>query len=207
MSSFILLRILRRVLSVAKKSIDFGYLKLCGVQTCYGYVRLNGFPLIRIKPGARIIMGRGVELTSTNAVFGRMINEAGVNHRVMLSALSSDSEIIIGNGVGMSGTSIVSCSRVEIGNNTLLGINTNVFDTDFHNLTSTDRHSQHSILEAPSVPIKIGDGCWIAGNVTILKGVTIGNGSTIGANSLVTKDIPSGVLAFGIPAVPHKIIQ
>lgn len=48
-------------------------------------------------------------------------------------------------------------------------------------------------------PITIGDNCWIAGNVTICAGVTIGAGCVIGAGSVVTRDIPTGSLAFGNP--------
>lgn len=48
-------------------------------------------------------------------------------------------------------------------------------------------------------PIIIGDGCWIASNVTICGGVTIGKNTVIGAGSVVTKDIPEGVLAAGNP--------
>ena len=40
---------------------------------------------------------------------------------------------------------------------------------------------------------------WIGGNVTILPGVTIGDNVTIGAGSVVTKDIPSNVIAYGNP--------
>ena len=36
-------------------------------------------------------------------------------------------------------------------------------------------------------PIKIGDDCWLGGNVIVLPGVTIGKGCTIGAGSVVTK--------------------
>ena len=48
-------------------------------------------------------------------------------------------------------------------------------------------------------PIKIGNDCWIASNVTVCGGVTIGDGCVIGAGSVVTKDIPAGVLAAGNP--------
>lgn len=48
-------------------------------------------------------------------------------------------------------------------------------------------------------PITIGDNVWIGADVTILSGVTIGAGSVIGAKSLVTRDIPPGVLAVGNP--------
>ena len=48
-------------------------------------------------------------------------------------------------------------------------------------------------------PVRIGRNCWIAAGVTILPGVTIGDNSVIGAGSVVTRDIPPDVLAFGVP--------
>jgi maltose O-acetyltransferase len=48
-------------------------------------------------------------------------------------------------------------------------------------------------------PIIIGNNCWIAGNVTVCGGVTIGDGCVIGAGSVVTRDIPSNVIAAGVP--------
>lgn len=48
-------------------------------------------------------------------------------------------------------------------------------------------------------PIKVGNNVWIGGNVVVLPGVTIGDNVTIGAGSIVTKDIPSNVVAYGNP--------
>ena len=48
-------------------------------------------------------------------------------------------------------------------------------------------------------PIVVGDNVWIGAGAKILPGVTIGSNSVIGAGSIVTKDIPEGVLAFGNP--------
>lgn len=48
-------------------------------------------------------------------------------------------------------------------------------------------------------PVKIGNGCWICANVTILPGVTIGNGCVIGAGSVVTRDVPPDSFAAGNP--------
>lgn len=50
-----------------------------------------------------------------------------------------------------------------------------------------------------SKPISIGNNVWICGNVTVLPGVKIGDNSVIGAGSVVSKDMPSNILAFGIP--------
>lgn len=48
-------------------------------------------------------------------------------------------------------------------------------------------------------PITVGNNVWIGGNTVVLAGVTIGDNTVIGAGSIVTKDIPSGVLAYGNP--------
>lgn len=55
-----------------------------------------------------------------------------------------------------------------------------------------------------SKPINIGENVWIGANTTICGGVNIGNNTVIGANSLVNKDIPSNVVAFGNPC---KVIR
>ncbi|MCI1735145.1 MAG: sugar O-acetyltransferase [Bacilli bacterium] len=47
--------------------------------------------------------------------------------------------------------------------------------------------------------VTIGKNVWVGASVTILPGVTIGDNSVIGAGSLVTKDIPSNVVAYGSP--------
>lgn len=50
-----------------------------------------------------------------------------------------------------------------------------------------------------ALPIRIGNNVWIGAQVCVLPGVTIGDNTVIGAGSVVTKDIPSGVLAAGNP--------
>jgi len=45
----------------------------------------------------------------------------------------------------------------------------------------------------------VGRHCWLGAGVTVLPGVTIGDNTVVGAGSLVTKDIPSNVVAVGSP--------
>jgi acetyltransferase-like isoleucine patch superfamily enzyme len=49
-------------------------------------------------------------------------------------------------------------------------------------------------------PVHIGDRVFIGANATILMGVTIGDGSVIGAGAVVTRDVPAGKMATGVPA-------
>lgn len=57
-----------------------------------------------------------------------------------------------------------------------------------------------------NLPIRVGNNVWIGSGVQIMPGITIGDNSVIGAGSVVTKDIPSDVVAFGAPCrVVRKI--
>ena len=182
-------------LACRKAQADYDYLRRRGVETELGYVRLVGLPDIERAEGARIIIGKGVTLVSEATA-----NSAGVNHPVILSAEGPGSVIKIGDGVGMSGASIVTCSEIEIGEGTMLGANCNIYGTDFHCVDAAERAKQKSTADAPTAPIKIGKRCWLASNVTVLKGVTIGDEAVVGAMSLVTKDVEARAVVGGVPA-------
>lgn len=171
-----------------------------GVETEYGNVRLIGMPIINKVPGARIIIGKGVTLVSKNDYKGCVYNPAGINHPVMLSSLMPGAVLVIKDNVGISGSSIVATKKVEIGENTLLGNNSNIYDTDFHCIDAIARNNQKSIDEAQASEVCIGKDCWVGANTTILKGCIIGDETVIGAMSLVNKSIPSKVIAGGVPA-------
>lgn len=57
-----------------------------------------------------------------------------------------------------------------------------------------------------NMPVKIGNRVWIGANVVVMPGVIIGDNSVIGAGSVVTKDIPANVVAFGNPCKVHREI-
>lgn len=50
-----------------------------------------------------------------------------------------------------------------------------------------------------NIPIKIENNVWIGANAVVLPGITIGENSVIGAGSIVTKDVPANMVAFGNP--------
>jgi len=69
-------------------------------------------------------------------------------------------------------------------------------------IMTSDGHPiyKNNIRINPAKDIMIEDKVWIADNVTVLKGVKIGQGSVIGINSTVTKDIPANCIAAGNPS-------
>lgn len=86
------------------------------------------------------------------------------------------------------------CAEIRIGNYVFLGPNVQLYAAT-HPL---DPELRRQGIESAH-PITIGDDVWIGGNTIINAGVTIGTGTTIGSGSVVTKDIPSHVLAAGNP--------
>lgn len=94
---------------------------------------------------------------------------------------------------------ILDCAEVRFGDNVLLGPDCK-FYTPEHPLEVEARNKGLEYAKK----ITVGDNVWFGGSVTVLGGVSIGSNSVIGAGSLVTHDIPAGVLAFGHPC---KIIR
>lgn len=97
------------------------------------------------------------------------------------------------------GLTILDVGKVTIGDNVLIAPNVSIY-TAGHPIHPQSRNSGYEY----GIPITIGNNVWIGGNVVILPGVTIGDNAVIGAGSVVTKDIPSNMIAMGNPC---KIIR
>lgn len=151
--------------------------------------KFSGKGLIYIKAcSGKIKIGQNVRINSA-----RWANPIGNKIKTSFQIIDNG-QIIIGNNVGISNTSITSAIGVSIGNNVLIGSGTEITDTDFHELpigTSAAVKTAEVVIE---------DNVFIGSNCTILKGTHIGHNSVIGANSVVTKAIPAGETWAGIPA-------
>lgn len=91
---------------------------------------------------------------------------------------------------------------VTIGDDCFIGPNVSIY-TACHSTDPAERNSRREWAE----PVTIGDNVWIGGSVTILPGVKIGSNVTIGAGSVVTRDIPDGVVAVGNPAKVLRYVE
>ena len=94
---------------------------------------------------------------------------------------------------------ILDGNKVKFGDNVFIAPNCS-FYTAGHPL---DVETRNRGLEYAK-PIEVGNNVWIGGNVVVLPGVKIGDNVVIGAGSVVTKSIPSNVLAVGNPC---KVIR
>jgi acetyltransferase-like isoleucine patch superfamily enzyme len=122
-------------------------------------------------------------------------NLIGINRPCMLSTLAPNARIVIGKNCGFSGTVIGSFINITLGDYVRCGSNTLITDSDWH--LSDPRSGEPR-------PVIIGNNVWLGEGAKILKGVVIGENTVIGAGSIVTKSIPSNVIAAGNPCVVIK---
>lgn len=103
--------------------------------------------------------------------------------------------ITIGDNVYINfGCIILDCAEVIIGNQVLMGPNIGIYPVN-HAIDAEERIKGACFGKS----VIIGNRVWLGGDVKILSGVTIGDDTIIGTGSIVTKNIPSGVIAAGNP--------
>ena len=136
---------------------------------------------------------------------------------------SNKGEVFIGNNTFIGGCSIISRSKITIGNYVQIAWGTYLYD---HNAHSTDFRLRREDIEkefsslslgnsdtenknwdiVKSCPIVIEDDVWIGMNTIILKGVTVGRASIIGAGSVIRKSVPPFCIVCGNPAKVVKFL-
>ena len=98
---------------------------------------------------------------------------------------------------------ILDTDKVTFGNNVFIGPNCGFYAAE-HPIDAGRRNAGVFF----SRPISVGDDVWFGGQVAVIPGVNIGSDVVIGAGSVVTRDIPSGVVAAGNPCrVLRKITE
>lgn len=107
--------------------------------------------------------------------------------------------VVIGDRVTATGGLTLSCmDRIVIEDDVLFAGNIIVMDNQ-HGFQNADQPYKYQPIRRIA-PVVVGRGSWIAQNVVIMPGVSIGELSIIGANSVVTQSIPARCIAFGNPA-------
>jgi acetyltransferase-like isoleucine patch superfamily enzyme len=169
--------------------LKFLFYKIIFNHVTYGRnIKVNGIFYLNLKGDVKI--GDNIKFNN-HTVF----NFAGINRPTSIS-VSKDASLIIGDNCGFSGTAIYCSEQIIIGKNCLFGVNTFIWDTDFHDI---NRRFPDDVNNTKSKPIIIQDNVFIGANTTILKGVTIGEGAVIGANSVITIDIEAFTINAGSP--------
>lgn len=133
---------------------------------------------LTLEPDAELTLGPGCE----------------IDDGVTLHA-AAGARLSIGEGAFVGHTcTIAARESVRIGRRVFLAELVSVRD---HDHDPSDPPSCGTMLIAP---VSIGDDCWLASKVTVVRGVSIGERTVVGAHAVVTKDLPPGVVAVGTPA-------
>ena len=120
---------------------------------------------------------------------------------IYIDARKQHSTISIGKNCWINNSSLISEGKgIFIGDNCLIGSNVDIIDSNFHDLNPKKKMNGN----IKTAKVVLEENVFIGSNVKILKGVTIGKNSVIANGSIVTKSIPSDVIAGGNPC---KVIK
>lgn len=151
-----------------------------------------------LKLGANCELGAGivVETGAGSVIVGP---DCTLSTGVVLSAYGGRIDIARWVFVGPYST-IYGHGGVMIGEGTLIAMHCRILSSNH-----TVAPSGTPIRSQPDIPLptRIGRDVWLGAGVTVLGGVTIGDGCIVGAGAVVTKDLPPGSIAHGVPAAVH----
>ena len=166
-----------------------------GVEFPAGMPTFIGVPHVSRHAGSRIVIHG-----ETTIISKPRANVAGMNHGTIIATLREGSEVLIERGCGLSGATIVAAARIHLKEGVGLGVNVCVYDNDFHSEDPAVRGRPGDGDAARRAPVTIERNAWVAANAMVLKGVRIGEASIVGAGSVVTRDVPDGMVVAGNPA-------
>jgi len=140
-----------------------------------------------------VILGKYSEITIDSSSSFLEIMEDVCFRKYCQVLLCKNGRLKIGKGVFFNNYCSINClTHIEIGENTIIGENVKIYDHN-HKYSFTDKLE----IERDNFSLGkviIGKNCWIGSNVTILKGVEIGDNVIIGANCLLYKSIPPNTI-------------
>jgi acetyltransferase-like isoleucine patch superfamily enzyme len=185
------------------------YIRLAVECFCWCRVRIV-FTLNHVKAG------RGTRIYGRVRIYNRGDLRIGCSSRlvaacwiyknvieaVSIAVLNSDAVVSIGNCVCLNGGLIRIAYGLTINDGTIIAPGVKIIDHD-HDLNPYQRGLDSKF---PGAAISIGKNVWIGFNAIILKGVHIGDNAVIAAGSVVTRDVPAGAMAAGVPARPRGTI-
>lgn len=138
------------------------------------------------------LQGRGKIVLGDSCSLGVYPSPNLYHGECYIEARNPEAEVIIGERVFINNnaTIIADKSSIQIGDDTLIGPNFTCFDSNFHPIQPEKRLSK----EYSSKPVSIGSNVFIGANVTVLKGVSIGDNSVISAGSVIENNVPANTI-------------
>jgi acetyltransferase-like isoleucine patch superfamily enzyme/coenzyme F420-reducing hydrogenase beta subunit len=155
-----------------------------------GLIKLNGYVAIGYNRNKK-----SKAETSVLVEEGGLLQFNGPNRILPNSDIQvfANANLTFGSGATNMGLKIVCAEKILIGHHTHIG----------RDVWIRDNNGGHFVIQkgyTDSSPVIIGNYVWICSNVTIMKGVTIGDGAIIAANSVVNSNVPKYSMVSGNPA-------
>lgn len=150
-----------------------------------------------IKHQPVIMNGLGAIEFGSNVHVGIINSPRFYDGYAYIEARSRNSIITFGNNIHINNSfSAIAEKCIRIGNDVLIGYHCNISDSDFHNLAVDKR------METDPTPeeVVIGNNVFIGNNVTILKGVFLGENCVVASGAVVTKSFAPNSILGGVPA-------
>lgn len=158
---------------------------------------------------ARLQRDLGQRLDASNVILGRVevegtrqitMGAGALIHAGVLLETQGQGRIEIGDRVVLSrGVHIVAFDHVRLGDDVMLGEYTSIRDANHRASDQRMRDSGHD-----AAAISLGRNVWVGRGAVVLKGVHIGDSAIVGANAVVTRNLPAGARARGVPARPFQ---
>ena len=142
-----------------------------------------------------LLIGRHVQLEGERLILGRNVRLFDSGQYLT----ATQGSIEIGDNSHISRFAVLSgLGGIKIGNGCSISAHVAIYSI-------TSNTNAPIVIEAPNEkqPVRIGNNVYIGVGAKIIPGVTVGDNAVIGAGAVVTKDVPSNMLALGIPAI-HK---
>ncbi|MGJ8693614.1 MAG: acyltransferase [Thalassotalea sp.] len=158
-----------------------------------------------IKKQPILAYGRGKIKVGKNVDIGLSASPGYLSTYCYLEARQQEASIVICDNVKINNgfSAISNTASIFIGENTLIGLNVQIVDSDFHRVSHFKRGNNDALSES----VNIGKNVFIANDVKIYKGVKIGNGAVVGAGSVVLSDVCEHSIVHGNPAKFIKMIS
>lgn len=158
---------------------------------------------------ARLQRDLGQRLNASNVILGRVevegtrrvtLGAGALIHGGVLLETQGQGRIDIGDRVVLSrGVHIVAFDHVRLGDDVMLGEYTSIRDANHRASDQRMRDSGHD-----AAAVTLDRNVWIGRGAVVLKGVHIGESAIVGANAVVTRNLPAGARARGVPARPFQ---
>lgn len=177
------------------KSITL-FFQLC---RCTFYYFLSDLPITGKRTNKYPILSKGKgSVIIGNAHIGINPSPYFYNSYFHIEARDKYASVSIGNDVFISNDCSIICDKtnITISDNVLIGARCNIVDSDFHNISGNDRLN----AEYKCSPVLVSKNVFIGSNVTILKGVSIGENCVVASGSVVTKSFDPNLIIGGVPA-------